>query len=637
MKKYLSFIAYIISFLIIGDNYYLNSTNNYGSLGLINTPSARFYDSPASTLSFYRGFPDRKINLTLYPYDWLEASIFYSSIKDKEYGPDFSQDYKDKGFNLKIRIKEEDNLPAIAIGFNDIGGTGFYSSEYIVSSYSIGNYDFHLGASWGALNHYNHFDNPFVKISDRFRFRDSSTDQGGKVNFKNFFSGESASLFGGINYKIRDNLTFKLEYDPTLTPGELPYKERKSDISLGISYLNKNSTIGFNFERGSNLSINFTLRDNFFLKEYDYVKPTIKSDDKYKNLINNLNLNGIGVSKIEKNDEETLISFTQFNYQLEELEDIIDKAIENSNLTEKIIRTYKVAGLNVTSNHHELEKPTKIYENNFNGLNQKFSLNIRPFIAGREDFIKAALLLEYDSEYVFSENLFFSTNLKYSLLDNFDDLIFPPIDTYPAQVRSDVKKYLNNLGDEISIGRAQLEYFETIDTNNHILISAGIFEEMFSGLSFEYLNYDPNRYFNWGFEINEVFKRDYDFRFGLLGYKNTTYHINTFYKNRNLIPFDLKVSFGEYLAGDKGATFEISRKFNRGIEIGAFASFTDVSFDEFGEGSFDKGIFFRIPFGANYNLTNFLWRPLTKDPASKLNKKNDLYSLVDRYSTVKNK
>ena len=257
MKKYLSFIAYIISFLIIGDNYYLNSTNNYGSLGLINTPSARFYDSPASTLSFYRGFPDRKINLTLYPYDWLEASIFYSSIKDKEYGPDFSQDYKDKGFNLKIRIKEEDNLPAIAIGFNDIGGTGFYSSEYIVSSYSIGNYDFHLGASWGALNHYNHFDNPFVKISDRFRFRDSPTDQGGKVNFKNFFSGESASLFGGINYKIRDNLTFKLEYDPTLTPGELPYKERKSDISLGISYLNKNSTIGFNFERGSNLSINF--------------------------------------------------------------------------------------------------------------------------------------------------------------------------------------------------------------------------------------------------------------------------------------------------------------------------------------------------------------------------------------------
>ena len=78
-------------------------------------------------------------------------------------------------------------------------------------------------------------------------------------------------------------------------------------------------------------------------------------------------------------------------------------------------------------------------------------------------------------------------------------------------------------------------------------------------------------------------------------------------------------------------------KFNKGIEIGAFATFTDVSFDEFGEGSFDKGIFFRIPFGINYNLKNFVWRPLTKDPASKLNKKNDLYSLVDRYSKVKNK
>ena len=45
-------------------------------------------------------------------------------------------------------------------------------------------------------------------------------------------------------------------------------------------------------------------------------------------------------------------------------------------------------------------------------------------------------------EYVIRDDLFFSINLKYSVADNFDDLIYPPKNTYPAQVRSDIKEYL---------------------------------------------------------------------------------------------------------------------------------------------------------------------------------------------------
>ena len=55
------------------------------------------------------------------------------NIKDRpycafDYDPVCDQDYKDKGFNFKLKIKEEGKLPAIAIGINDIAGTGFYSS-----------------------------------------------------------------------------------------------------------------------------------------------------------------------------------------------------------------------------------------------------------------------------------------------------------------------------------------------------------------------------------------------------------------------------------------------------------------------------------------------------------------------------
>ena len=47
------------------------------------------------------------------------------------------------------------------------------------------------------------------------------------------------------------------------------------------------------------------------------------------------------------------------------------------------------------------------------------------------------------------------------------------------------------------------------------------------------------------------------------------------------------------------------------MQFGVFATFTDVSREEFGEGSFDKGIFFNIPI---YKILRHTWRPLTKDP-----------------------
>ena len=631
MKKTFIFMAIMMVLKTFSDDFQFYSPNNHGSIGLINTPSARFHSAPSGILSFYRGFPDRKATLTLYPYDWLEASVFYASFKDRPYGNSFSQDYKDKGFNFKVRIKDQKTWPAIALGANDIGGTGLYSSEYVVSSYQRDNYDLHIGIGWGRMNHHNHFENPFIIFGNNFRDRDNEIGAGGELNLNNFFSGDGVSLFAGANFKFLSKYEFKIEYDPTQTPGEIKFKERKSDFNFGLNYAFKNYIFGLNLERGSNISINFSYTDNFQKKENDYVKIRNFSNSKYKNLINSLESNNIGVSRLEKNQEELSLSISQYIHSLKNLNKIIEKSVEEAQITEEVLVSYKIAGLHISKNK-EIENSTLLFKNRYRGLRQNFSLNLKPFIAAREDFIKAALLLEHDAEFIFSENLFLSTNIKLSVADNFDDLIYPPVNVYPAQVRSDIKKYLNNIGDKPSIGRMQLEYFKTLSENNHILFSGGIYEDMFSGYGFEYLNFDMNRNLNWGFEAHEVYKRDYDFGFGLLGYNNITYHFNLFFQNREFIPFDLKVSYGEYLAGDVGTTFEIKRSFAKGVEIGAFASFTNVSYEDFGEGSFDKGIFFKIPIGKNRRLSNFIWRPLTKDPASKLVKKNNIYDLVNKYS-----
>jgi hypothetical protein len=266
-------------------------------------------------------------------------------------------------------------------------------------------------------------------------------------------------------------------------------------------------------------------------------------------------------------------------------------------------------------------------------FNTSTGIKFRPFLASREEFFKGAILLENDSEFILRDNLFFNTNLKYSLADNFDDLIYPPVDTFPAQVRSDVKEYLKNMNKEgVLIGRAQLDYHLTPKRNHHLMFTAGILEDMFSGYGFEYLFFKGNTNYALGFELFDVQKRDYEWGLGTLDYKNVTGSINFYYRNYGSIPFDLKMSYGEYLAGDVGSTIEFSRSFANGTKFGVFASFTDVTSVQFGEGSFDKGIFFNIPIYGNF--INYTWKPLTKDPGAKLNRRNSLHDLLVKFRPI---
>ena len=164
------------------------------------------------------------------------------------------------------------------------------------------------------------------------------------------------------------------------------------------------------------------------------------------------------------------------------------------------------------------------------------------------------------------------------------------------------------------------------------MLTAGILEDMFNGYGMEYIYYKQKTNYAMGFELFKVKKRDYDWGFGTLNFQNVTGSLNFYYRNYGSIPFDLKISYGEYLAGDIGTTLELSRTFQNRTKFGVFASFTDVTTEQFGEGSFDKGIFFNIPIYGNF--INYTWRPLTKDPGAKLNRRNTLYDLLVRFKPL---
>ena len=609
-------------------------------------PSARFYDEAAHGITIYDGTPDQKITMTSFPYDWMEASFFYTNIQGKPYsycGQSFDsfcqQDYKDKGFNFKLRLKEEGLWPAIAVGINDIAGTGYYSSEYIVGSYGINRTDFHFGVGWGLLDgSSNSFKNPLGYLYDGFNNRPTGIeDKGGQFQPDRYFSGKTASPFFGLSHAVNTNLLFKLEYDITQTPGKVGYELPKEDFSYGVEYtFRDNFTIGFSSERGNYNSVKFIYKNNpkIYKPEYKYKKTQFQEDDnKYAKLIKSIEANGIGVNKIIETPKAIGLELTQFTHPtLDIVENIIRSASFDAGIKKPVKKDLRVVNLQGVSEYN------KEFENNSlliyqrkskRSFNTKTNFTFRPYLASREDFFKGALLLENNSELIIKDNFFFSTNLKYSIADNFEDLTLPPVNTYPAQVRSDVKDYLRSFGDGIFIGRAQFDYHLTLKANHHLMVSAGILEEMFSGVGFEYLYFKQDSNYAFGFEIFDVTKRDYEMRFGTLDYKNVTGSANFYYRNYDIIPFDAKVSYGEYLAGDEGVTFELSRSFLNGTKFGVFASFTDVSSEQFGEGTFDKGIFFNIPVYGNF--INYSWRPLTKDPGAKLNRKHTLHDLLIKF------
>ena len=251
--------------LLYTDDFRYNSYNNHGVIGLINTPTARFYNESSYGITIYDGSPDQKITMTSSPYDWFEASFFYTNIQGKPYGDGYTQEYKDKGFNFKIRLKEEGILPAIAIGINDIAGTGYYSSEYIVGSYGIANLDMHLGLGWGTLNgSAKNFKNPLNYIHDSFENRPQEfSGKGGQFEPSRYFSGDSISPFYGISYRISNRSILKIEHDTTVTPGLFDYRDVNNRTSFSIDYnLNDNFTIGFSKEREDYYSIKFTFKNN---------------------------------------------------------------------------------------------------------------------------------------------------------------------------------------------------------------------------------------------------------------------------------------------------------------------------------------------------------------------------------------
>ncbi|KAF1017372.1 MAG: hypothetical protein GAK31_00637 [Stenotrophomonas maltophilia] len=145
-----------------------------------------------------------------------------------------------------------------------MGGTGLFSSEYLVASKRVGRFDASLGLATGYIGNRGDFRNPLAAIDDHFETRPRAQGTG-TLNSDGMFRGP-VGVFGGVAYQTPwKPLQLKLEYDGNDYRHE-PQRNnqrQRSPFNVGASYaVNRNLQLHLGWERGDLAMFGITLHSN---------------------------------------------------------------------------------------------------------------------------------------------------------------------------------------------------------------------------------------------------------------------------------------------------------------------------------------------------------------------------------------
>ena len=643
------------------------TANAWGGLGLLQMPSARMREEGSLAVTFSRTEPYTRYNIIAQPFSWMEAGFRYTDIANRAYGPanvTADQSYKDKGFDAKFGLWPESMwLPQVALGFIDVAGTGLFSSEYLVASKRTGSLDWTAGVAWGYL-------------AGETR-NQALVGQGGNFSFRNFFGG-SPQPFGGVQWIMPwAPVVLKAEYDSNSYQNE-PLGNRfdqKSHLNYGLVY-RQNSwldwTIGF--ERGNRVSFGIALRSDLgrlsMPKLSDPPRVPVQASRPLSTLdwsqtARDLSVqSGWQVGEIRNAGRELTVQLEDaragywpdrvdraasvlhrdapleidrfvLRYRsrgIDMSEHVIDRESWSAANTSPLPPSQQQASAIVRDVRPEADGEKRLFSAKGETWNTRFRIGYDQSVGGPDSFILYKFFAEQSAQLQLGRpDLWLSGGLEMRLLDNYDKFQY----TAPSnlqRVRTFTREY--QVTSDLTMPYLQLTHVRKLGERQYASAYAGYLEPMFAGFGGEWLYRPFASKFAFGIDANWVRQRDFDQKFSMLdpAYSVFTGH-GTLYWNTGWNGVQVQASAGRYLAGDIGATLEMSRRFKNGLVLGAFATKTNISAAQFGEGSFDKGLFVSIPFDAMLTRTtsqiaNFTWRPLLRDGGAKLARRETLFNLT---------
>lgn len=654
---------------------------DFGGTGLLETPTARNAEEGDFFFNFSHIDPYTNYSFSFQPFTWLQGGFRYTSISGHRYGGNApNRDYLDKGVDLKLTpIQESRYVPELAIGFRDLGGTGLFSSEYLVANKRWYNLDFSLGLAWGYLGSRGDIGNPLSLFGSRFDKRQNTTGTG-DFNLKSWFTGRP-SLFGGIQYTTPWRpLTLQVEYDGNDYENQPLGDSFEQDLPVNFGArlrLNDNVTLSAAYERGNTVMLGATLGVNLAHLSQPKSDPAPvlpkKSRDNqpqsWSNVAGQLSDNaGISVTRISKQGDTLVVDgvptkyrylgqselrgnrilhnaaggdITSFEYRWQGggfflRDDKLPRAplptnprlVSPASSFADVDYRRGVIASNVSKAAADTQQGQTLYDKSVRG----FSYNIGPglnYNYGGPDGLLYQALARVGMEYRTDQHGWASASVAYSLFDNLSDADYIAPTELP-RVRSDVVRYLN----QTDLGVYNLQYTRTERLSDNLFGMAygGLLEQMYGGVGGEvlYRPFDGNVAF--GADVNWVKKRDYDTQFGFQDYSTVEGHA-TAYIQTGIDNILARISVGRYLAKDYGTTIDLSKTFDSGVTLGAYAVFTSAG-DKYGEGSFNKGIYLSMPLDIFFTKSSrshvtARYTPLTRDGGASLSRRYSLYSLTD--------
>ncbi|MEY8830978.1 YjbH domain-containing protein [Sedimentitalea sp. XS_ASV28] len=628
------------------------SLNFYGSPGIMDMPSAEMLPDGQFTtgISYFGG--QARYNLTFQAAPWLSATFRYNSIQDWNMGG-FGT-YYDRSFDLRLRLlRERQYLPEITVGLQDFVGTGIYAGEYVVATkrFEIPGWGGRIGApgrlkltagiGWGRLGSYG----SIGTSGDRPPYDPDSL--GGEPAYDQWFRGPYAP-FAGIEWLPNEKLGLKLEYssDDYVTETQVASVfERRSPFNFGVEYqVSPRTRLGAYYMYGSEFGVNLQVQLNpkqppaqmrvaapvpVPKRPSPTVDPGAWSTAWTQNpsapaqlrdaLAPILKADGLVLESLTVSADTAELRFRNIQYM--SFANAVGRAARGmSRVMPPSVETFRLVPLSggmalsaTTMRRSDLEAlefdgnatdallavtafsdapPLSPAATPAADLYPDASWSLAPYFSpayfdpDRPFRIDVGLTLR--GTYRPAPGWIFSGAIRQRIAGNVDG--GPPSNSVLPHVRTDQVEYA--------------QYSTTLNTlfvarqwrpgrDLYARVTGGYLESMYGGLSTELLWKPVNSSLALGVEANYVKKRDFDQLLGFQDYDVFTGHATAYYEFPG--GYLAQLSVGRYLAGDVGGTLSVDRIFDNGWSVGAFATKTNVSAEEFGEGSFDKGIRFRIP------------------------------------------
>jgi len=649
--------------------------NINGETGYINMPNGRIEQDGTFRMgySFAQPYSSFWTSITFLPLVELNAryvrimtgAIGAANPYWQGYG-----DYKDKVVSGKVVLLEENrNIPSLAFGMNDMQGTRLFKAQYLAASKQFGAWDATVGVGNGRI------DGVFA---------------GARYAPEKWEGIALVTEYDANNYRqdLYSNLTrvdqrkkgigFALEYRHGWLGSQLSYRDNKPGINIyaSIPFESREFIPKLNEpapdtaivahptldQWNSDPQYRQRLTDRLLKQDFKNIRLTVSGSAAEATLTNtriSLPSRAVGraarsillcipqeVGEIRINYTVSDMPFVTYNFtDPNKLQGYFNGLESRKQLAPTVVIGYAEPQQSGSKNNIQGGYVNTHLDSNegdivsFRSENARLDrIRVAPGVGFYFNDPSGAMRYETFANASYgkqlSDGLFFNAATQLTLWQDVSGVRQPSNSLLP-HVRTDVAEYKKN--GNFKLTQAVLNKFYHPRQRVYARASAGLYEEMFGGAGGQVLYFPESGPWAFDASVDALRQRDVS---GWLSFRNysTVTALATMHYRFKAAGVTAAIRAGRFLAKDKGARFEIKRRFRSGFEVGAWYTRTDGN-DITSPGKpahpyYDKGVFLTIPLSSMLTrdtqaAPRIAISPWTRDVGQMVASPGDLYDLLE--------